>query len=1080
MRDPDTFQVVRPFSLREIEDAERQYQEKIDDFSLFDAVSGAFREQNTLATVFNNTVGYEPDETFELENYFSELTQDLPEDRWDIYEEAASLEHARKLKERVQQSIKDREVLSSYGWTGTMLELGSAVVDLPAIAATIATEGALGPAIWGAKATRLGRAFRTASTAGVASAGIEAYLVAQNPNKDPYDILYAMGGGFLLGGAVGATRLGIRKEDVAMIEASKKLQRDAHNAQVSEVASQMKSQGLDPEIDIPQNPFDDTGNFTLSRDASVLAEEYEGKAMADFGFVRLDSAGILKKSESNIIRMFADIGLEDAVNPGAFTADLEARVIKEGSVGKFQKNYPKHFSSWAKKNGFGALQRNFFPEKARRAFGTEVSRHIELSNSTVKEVVDAATTSRQILSSLLKQAKDANVKGFEYVPEDLTYFTHIWNGHKFRAMGEEIAQEVLTKSILSANRGLEEDLAKKISKGMVRKIIDREMGIDVDLARIFSTSNKNVLREMLLNELDESGLTTKDIDRIINQLDFDREGVPARAKRRMKVDISTKIEKDGKVYSIEDLMERDAELVIGSYINQMAGRIAFAKRGITSDADFKALMSNALKEARDKGLDVDKVKKETELAEIFYTLITGRPRRDVADPASTQMRVLRAFMDYNFIRYMGQVGLAQLAEFGNAVSIDGFSGFLRAMPDFKKIMKRGADGELEDSVQRDLEQFSSIGLDAVVQRHLDRLSYEDDFVVGPGQNVVQKSIETARGVIAPLRNFTANASGLVPITVFLERTAARIALQTIVDLATGVKKRGLRRVITKGTYEDDVRRRLNMLGLDDDMTKRVFNQINKKAVLVDSFFGPKRKIKAINMTKWDDQDAAEALGLAIARWTRQSIQKNDYGNLHPFMTRPLGQLLLQFRSFMIVSHAKQFLHNIKRNDFMAYQAMATSIMFGTMGYMMQTYINSVGRRDRKEFLAERLLTEDGDLDIAKIASQGFARSSWSAFFPGAIDTTLLIGQYDPVFGYSRSSGLASDFIKGTIPVSTVDDTIKALQGVATLTGISNSDYQFSQSHAKAIKSLAPLHNAYGIRNVFDALVEKAPETSKIR
>ena len=70
MRDPDTFQVVRPFSLREIEDAERQYQEKIDDFSLFDAVSGAFREQNTLATVFNNTVGYEPDETFELENYF--------------------------------------------------------------------------------------------------------------------------------------------------------------------------------------------------------------------------------------------------------------------------------------------------------------------------------------------------------------------------------------------------------------------------------------------------------------------------------------------------------------------------------------------------------------------------------------------------------------------------------------------------------------------------------------------------------------------------------------------------------------------------------------------------------------------------------------------------------------------------------------------------------------------------------------------------------------------------------------------------------------------------------------------------
>ena len=271
-----------------------------------------------------------------------------------------------------------------------------------------------------------------------------------------------------------------------------------------------------------------------------------------------------------------------------------------------------------------------------------------------------------------------------------------------------------------------------------------------------------------------------------------------------------------------------------------------------------------------------------------------------------------------------------------------------------------------------------------------------------------------------------------------------------------------------------------MLGLDEDMTKRIFDQINKNAVLADSFFGPKRKLKAINMTQWEDQQAAEALGLAIARWTRQSIQKNDFGNLHPFMTRPAGQILLQFRSFMIVSHAKQFLHNIKRNDFMAYQAMATSVVFGTMGYMMQTYINSIGRRDREEFLAERLLDENGDLDVAKIGAQGFARSSWSAFFPGVTDSVLGLGQYEPVFGYSRSSGLASDFVKGTLPISTADDLLKSIQGVGTLTGLSNSDYQFSRSHARAMKSLAPLHNAYGIRNVLDAIVESAPETSKIR
>lgn len=126
-----------------------------------------------------------------------------------------------------------------------------------------------------------------------------------------------------------------------------------------------------------------------------------------------------------------------------------------------------------------------------------------------------------------------------------------------------------------------------------------------------------------------------------------------------------------------------------------------------------------------------------------------------------------------------------------------------------------------------------------------------------------------------------------------------------------------------------------------------------------SEFGKKRRLRALNMKDWDE-DAANAFGLAIARWTRQAIQKNDFGNLHPFMTRPMGQLLLQFRSFMIVSYSKQFLHNIKRSDYAAYQAMIMSVIFGSLGYVAQTQINSIGRRDKEEFLKERLLDDEGN------------------------------------------------------------------------------------------------------------------------
>ena len=1084
-RSADDYQVLQPYTLKELSAADAAYQERVDDFDLFQASAAAFREQNTLATVFNNTLGYAPDPEFELTvPVLEELTEGLPQERWDIFEDSVSLEHARALRERTLQSIKDREVLSSYGWTGIGLEFASAMVDLPAIAGTIATEGALGPAIWGAKATRLGRAFRTAATAGVASAGVESYLVAQNPNKDAYDILFAAGGGFLLGGAVGSTRLGVRKEDIAkreaMKEAAVKLQRDAHQGQIAETAEAMRRQGIDPGIEVPANPLEETGPFTLRSNAADLEESKEGAAFATWGPIRWDARAITGGSEVAAVRDFSETHLEDAVNPGRPTTDLKARVMRDKYNGEFYKIYPNEFHEFAKARGYAAVERNFFPEKARREFGTEVSRHVERETSTDPNVIKAANRVRKIFAELRTAAQKAGVLGFENIPEDYRYFTHIWDGNKFMDVGGDVATRLLTKSLLSANPDMTEDFAAKLAKGMTKKIMRREVGIDADLAKIFSASDKDTLRQILLDEFEDLELFADDVDRMISQLDIDREGLPPRAKRRLSIDMATKEVINGKVYSIEDLMERDAEKVVGAYINQMSGRIAFAENGVKSDGDFKSFVKDAIEIARQKGLDTEKFKsREIKTLEIMYALINGRPRPDIADPASTSMRFLRLFLDYNFIRYMGQVGIAQVAELGNAVSIDGVSGLVRQLPELRNIMRRAADGELEDSVSRDLEQFASVGLDSVLQRHLDRVQYEDTFNLQPGRGGVQRAIETARGAIAPLRNFTANFSGLVPITVFLERTTARIAAQTIVDLATGVKKGGLKRVISKGTYEDDVRRRLQMLGLDDDMTKKVFDSINEHAVLVPSEFGKKRRLRALNMKDWDE-DAANAFGLAIARWTRQAIQKNDFGNLHPFMTRPMGQLLLQFRSFMIVSYSKQFLHNIKRSDYAAYQAMMMSVIFGSLGYVAQTQINSIGRGDKEEFLKERLLDDEGNLDLLKIGRQGFARSSWASLFPGAVDTLFAFGKYDKPFGYGRTSGLGSDFVTGTLPITTLDQLGKSIQGVASLSGIGNSEYQFSRAEARAIRSLMPLQNAFIIRNVLDKMVEAAPETSKVR
>lgn len=1081
-KDPNELILPAPFSIKELDAIDRDAAESIEDVSLFSAVSSAFREQSTLYTMFDNTLGYQFDTEFELgDERFNELTQGIPQDRWDIFEDAVSDDHAQRLRERTLKSIKDRENLAAYGWAGVGLELAAAVTDLPAIAATVATEGALGPAIWGAKASRLGRAFRSATVSAPTAAGIEAYLVAQNPNKDPYDILFATAGGALLGGAIGATKFGKTSADEYK-EALIAVQREAHMAQVAETARAIKVNGVAPDLDVPDVKPVEAANFELRKNAKEEYELAEDTAFSSYGKFRFDSFAILGRSPLALVRKLNSVMLEDAVNPGGITADLAARIGKQKSGTEFYKVYPNAYKEWAKDNGYSAVKRNFFPARSRLEFGTLVSRHIELGNQTDPRVIAAATRSQEIFADILSRAKSSGVKGFDEIPENLRYFTHIWNGNKFldvdREFGKGTTAELLKKSLLAANREMSDDIAEKIAKGMSKKIEQREIGIDADLAKIFSTSNKDTLREILLDEFDEFNLSNADVDRIINQLNFDREGLPPRAKPRLKVDISTTIQKNGRTIGIENLMERDIEKVMNSYIQQMEGRIALADIGIKSDTDFRAQVSKIRAEAADKGFDKDRADRDINKLELFYSLIQGKPNPKITDPSSTNNRLLRLFMDYNFIRYMGQVGFAQVPELMRAVTADGLRGIVRSVPEFRKMIKRGADGELEDAVYRDLEMFGSIGVDGILQKQLDRLSFEDEYLFRPSETLVQKGIETTRGLIQPFRNFTANTSGLVPITVFSERLVAKAAANTLTDLAFGGTRRGLKKVVSKGTLQDDINTRLKMLGLDEEMADKVFRNIRENAKVVDSEFGGGKKLRALNMVEWE-QDAAEAFGYAIARYARQAIQKNDLGNLHPFMTRPAGQLLLQFRSFMIVSYTKQFLHSIKRNDFAAYGALMVTTFGGALGYLGQTYTQAIGRPDREEFLAERLLDEDGEIDFSKIAAQAFARSSWSSFFPGAVDVGGYLGRYEPFFGYARSSGLATDLVKGLLPVQTIDSVGKSLQGLSALTGLGNPEYQFSQREAKAIKSLLPLQNAIGIKNVMEAVIQRLPETSKV-
>ena len=492
---PESIERARPFSLLEEKRIEDEYEKLSERTDFLTATKAAFKEDNAMSWVATQLEEYEIDPDFELtdENY-DELTKDIPLEYRDFVEDARSLSHGKKLAERVKLSLQNEETLAKYGWKGTLLRIGAATIDPVAIGATVLSEGVLAPAIWGTKATRLQRAFRTGLTAGATSAGIEAYLVSQNEIKDPYDILYAAAGGLILGGATGS--IFGAKSTQNYENAAARTMNDANSAQVSDVAQGMQDQGIRG-VGAAENPMSPPIQIDeLRRGSEDIIEDAQGAAFADFGKARFDMIGQLKSSKIGTVRALADILAEDAVSGGQFTADLIKTTDTKATSSRFYRVYESSFKSWAKDNGKNWIAQNY--GTSRKDFGRLVADEVELPGSTTNQgVIDAANAFRKEMLTMLKKAKNANLRGFDDIPENPTYFAHLWDAKKFREIrskyGSQAVPKLLAQGLLRANPDMSRELAEKIGKNMAENIVKRDMGMDSGLSRLFSTSNSCLL-----------------------------------------------------------------------------------------------------------------------------------------------------------------------------------------------------------------------------------------------------------------------------------------------------------------------------------------------------------------------------------------------------------------------------------------------------------------------------------------------------------------------------------------------------------------------------------------------------------
>ena len=133
---------------------------------------------------------------------------------------------------------KNQEIIQSRGWSGVAAAMLASVLDPAAIALTLGTETLAAPVILANTSTRLGRASRTALLAGTSNVAVEGALYGLDPTKESVDLLYALGAGLALGGALGSLKRGPAR----MTEAQRQMQEFGHRLQ--EAAEEIREPSL--------------------------------------------------------------------------------------------------------------------------------------------------------------------------------------------------------------------------------------------------------------------------------------------------------------------------------------------------------------------------------------------------------------------------------------------------------------------------------------------------------------------------------------------------------------------------------------------------------------------------------------------------------------------------------------------------------------------------------------------------------------------------------------------------------------------------------------------------------------------
>jgi len=1078
---------------------EKEESEKI---TLGEGVKLAYEQEQILPSILKSysRPELEPNYDFRLDDEtFDELSKDIDPQYWDEFSNATSLGQAYQIKQRILDSQEANEKLKTLGFTGTALRVGAAVLDPVALVADAVTFGIARPFIYANKAARFSKYIRGGLVGAGQASLITAPVIMNDPTRDIEEIAYAAA----MGGAItsGLTRfLGPKHPDINAFDAKAREFGTAMEKQtlkqegfkITESGEKYFAKDRLPNINENVDEVDEllkgqanvkgtSKNIYSKQEKEMINDIKEGVDADDLldnffdridvtpnvGFAkgRFDKSSVLRRSDNPYMRSASEKLLEDTVGNKDFsrsilTADIQKSNYAGTRMTKFYREYEPAFAQYLTDIGKTTKFKSYNLND-RIQFSNLVSRAVRGEVLDIPAVTKGAEAVKKTFKKMLDDLKKDGVEGAADILDNPNYFPRHWSISRMQDVQERIGEDkligFLKNSLVKGSDNLSDTDGLKLAGHIYRMIKTSKFSDGFSVDRILKTTDEDELRNLITDYTELSEKEISDLVKVL--LKPTKPKVPARLSRRASFDETHEELVDNVAIKFSDLLDNNTEGVVGAYINQMSGHVAFARTGIKSKQDYQKILNEIRKGydlpevAKKYKTRTGQIRKNFELAtlETIYKNIIGIPTE--ANIKGGTASILRNLRKYNYANVFNQVGFAQIPEMGNIIGTAGVRSFVKYIPEFKNILTRAKDGKLSNEFLDEIETLvSGTGSNRLVDSVINR---SDDFA-GMTSKVgkIEKTLDVATRI-------TSDFSGFHAVDTLSRRLATITSFDKLARHATGKLK----------LSPADIKRYRN-IGFSDEELQAVFRNIKQNSSFVEGGLTG-RKIRRLNVDDWDDQDLVNKMSLYMNRHLRRVIQENNYGEMMAMgADGSLGKTLFQFRNFVTTAYSKQLLHGLHMRDFTFFSSFMTSTMLAGLVYVGQQYAQAVGKtgEERDDFLERRLSPE-------AIGGATFQRNTYSTLLPAFIDTGAYLSGVDPFLNY-RSSGLETNIWTGNPTISLIEKTTGAIR--STGKAIIDDEYDFSKRDAYKWLRIAPYQNMLGIRNVLQYMIDDSdlPSTSK--